>query len=105
LTRRPPPTPWPDSGSIGRARPWSSRDNQTRVVVYDTNYVSVRVWWMFRVFGHDSVVLDVSLTKCLAEGGPVESGEVLTVPLTSLFRVTLLALSQLQGHHHFSELD
>jgi len=31
-------------------------------VVYDTNYVSARVWWMFRVFGHDDVmVLDGGL--------------------------------------------
>ncbi len=52
-------------------------DNRTRVVVYDTNYVSARVWWMFQVFGHDDVViLDGGLTKWLAEGRPVESGEV-----------------------------
>ncbi len=52
-------------------------DNQTRVVVYDTNYVSARVWWMFRVFGHDNVmVLDGGLTKWLAEGRPTESGDV-----------------------------
>jgi thiosulfate/3-mercaptopyruvate sulfurtransferase len=51
-------------------------DNRTRVVVYDTNYVSARVWWVFRVFGHDDVVvLDGGLTKWLAESRPVESGE------------------------------
>jgi thiosulfate/3-mercaptopyruvate sulfurtransferase len=58
-------------------------DNQTRVVVYDTNYVSARVWWMFRVFGHDNVVvLDGGLTKWLAEGRPVESREVSVAPRT-----------------------
>jgi len=56
-------------------------DNRTRVVVYDTNYVSARVWWMFQVFGHDDVViLDGGLTKWLAEGRPVESGEVGVAP-------------------------
>jgi thiosulfate/3-mercaptopyruvate sulfurtransferase len=56
-------------------------DNQTRVVVYDTSYVSSRVWWMFRVFGHDNVVvLDGGLTKWLAEGRPVEGGEVSVTP-------------------------
>ncbi len=50
-------------------------DNQTRVVVYDTNYVSARVWWMFRVFGHDNVViLDGGLTQWLAEGRPTAAG-------------------------------
>lgn len=56
-------------------------DNRTRVVVYDTNYVSSRVWWMFRVFGHDNVaVLDGGLTHWLAEGRPVESGQVTVSP-------------------------
>lgn len=58
-------------------------DNSTRVVVYDTNYVSARVWWMFKVFGHDNVVvLDGGLTKWLAEGRPIESGEVSVAPRT-----------------------
>ena len=62
-------------------------DNETRVVVYDTNYVSARVWWMFRVFGHDNVVvLDGGLTKWLAEGRPVDSGEVSVVPRTFIAR-------------------
>jgi thiosulfate/3-mercaptopyruvate sulfurtransferase len=52
-------------------------DNRTRVVVYDTNYVSARVWWMFRVFGHDDVmVLDGGLAQWVAEGRPVEAGAV-----------------------------
>jgi thiosulfate/3-mercaptopyruvate sulfurtransferase len=45
-----------------------------RVVVYDTTGVSAaaRVWWMFRVFGHDDVaVLDGGMGKWLAEGRPV----------------------------------
>jgi thiosulfate/3-mercaptopyruvate sulfurtransferase len=48
-----------------------------RVVVYDVRGVvsAARVWWTFRVFGHDAVaVLDGGLKKWRAEGRPVESG-------------------------------
>lgn len=46
-----------------------------RIVVYDNNnfFASARVWWMFRFFGHeDVVVLDGGLRKWLAEERPVE---------------------------------
>ena len=45
-----------------------------RIVVYDTTGVSAaaRVWWTFRVFGHEDVaVLDGGLGKWLAEGHTV----------------------------------
>ncbi|MEM7124512.1 MAG: 3-mercaptopyruvate sulfurtransferase [Pseudomonadota bacterium] len=45
-----------------------------RIVVYDGGNMmaAARVWWMFRVFGHDDVaVLDGGLAKWLAEGRPV----------------------------------
>ena len=48
-----------------------------RIVVYDTRGVAsaARVWWTFRVFGHDAVAaLDGGLPKWRAEGRPVESG-------------------------------
>jgi thiosulfate/3-mercaptopyruvate sulfurtransferase len=48
-----------------------------RVVVYDTRGVvsAARVWWTFRVFGHDAVaVLDGGLPTWRAEGRPVEAG-------------------------------
>ncbi len=51
--------------------------NDDLVVVYDQAGVrsSPRVWWTFRVFGHERVrVLDGGLPKWLAEGRPVESG-------------------------------
>jgi thiosulfate/3-mercaptopyruvate sulfurtransferase len=46
-----------------------------RIVVYDAHGLmsAARVWWMFRVFGHDDVaVLDGGLPKWLAEGRPVD---------------------------------
>ena len=48
-----------------------------RVVVYDSRGVAsaARVWWTFRVFGHDAVaVLDGGLPKWRAEGRPVIAG-------------------------------
>src|SRR2546428_3899599 len=54
-----------------------------RVVVYGQKYLiaSARVWWSFRVFGHDRVaVLDGGLPKWKAEGRPVEAGAVTPPP-------------------------
>ena len=45
-----------------------------RIVVYDQLglFSAARVWWMFRVFGHqDVVLLDGGLPKWLSEGRPV----------------------------------
>jgi thiosulfate/3-mercaptopyruvate sulfurtransferase len=50
-----------------------------RIVVYDQRglFSAPRVWWTFRAFGHDDVVvLDGGLPKWLAEGRPVEDGTV-----------------------------
>ncbi|KAK0132414.1 3-mercaptopyruvate sulfurtransferase [Merluccius polli] len=52
--------------------------NDTHVVVYDASptgsYSAPRVWWMFRLFGHDAVsVLDGGMKGWLAEGRPVTS--------------------------------
>ncbi|VAV89265.1 3-mercaptopyruvate sulfurtransferase [hydrothermal vent metagenome] len=49
-----------------------------RIVVYDTsgNFCASRVWWMFRTFGiEDVVVLDGGLPKWMAEEKPMASGE------------------------------
>ena len=46
-----------------------------RVIVYDQSglFSAARVWWMFRLFGHQDVaVLDGGLPKWMAEGHPVE---------------------------------
>ncbi len=47
------------------------------VVIYDSHglFSAPRVWWSFRVMGHDNVwVLDGGLPKWIAEGRPVETG-------------------------------
>ncbi|HEY1858282.1 3-mercaptopyruvate sulfurtransferase [Acidocella sp.] len=47
------------------------------VVVYDQRglFSAARLWWMFRVFGHDNVsVLDGGLPGWIEAGGAVESG-------------------------------
>ena len=50
--------------------------NGNCIVVYDRasgGAAAARVWWMFRVFGHDEVsVLDGGIDKWLAEGRPVD---------------------------------
>ncbi len=50
----------------------------TRVVLYDTHetgfYSAARVWWLFKVMGHDKVsVLNGGFPKWLAEQRPVET--------------------------------
>lgn len=51
-------------------------DNRTSVIVYDAGYVSARVWWMFRLFGHQDVrILDGGFRRWQAEGRPVETGD------------------------------
>ena len=56
--------------------------DDTHVVVYDTanNAWATRVWWLFRLFGHDAVsVLDGGLTAWKEADYPVESGEATPV--------------------------
>lgn len=49
---------------------------QTEVIIYDAGYVSARVWWMFRAFGHARVkILNGGWRKWQAEGRPVETGD------------------------------
>ena len=54
-------------------------DADTHVIVYDGSGVNLsapRVWWMFRVFGHDRVsVLDGGIRAWRAAGLPLESGD------------------------------
>jgi thiosulfate/3-mercaptopyruvate sulfurtransferase len=53
------------------------------VVAYGGRHLiaSARVWWMFRVFGHDRVaVLDGGLARWREEGRPVETGAAAPAP-------------------------
>ncbi|HQT46762.1 MAG: 3-mercaptopyruvate sulfurtransferase [Acidocella sp. 20-63-7] len=54
----------------------------SQVVVYDQRgiFSAARLWWMFRVFGHDRVaVLDGGLPAWIAEGGALAAGEAAPV--------------------------
>lgn len=69
--------------------------NADTVVVYDGAgiFSAPRVWWTFRVFGHDNVaVLDGGLPKWRREGRPTESGppKCRTVPFTASYRPELV---------------
>ena len=79
------PAPWgaldhmlPDSETFAAKVGALGIGNDTHVVAYDTRglYSAARVWWMFRVYGHDRVsVLDGGLPAWRAAGGAVDSGE------------------------------
>ncbi len=61
-------------------------DENTHVVVYDNNerygmLAAPRVWWTFRVFGHDKVsIMDGGLPKWLKEGCNVTNSEESVTP-------------------------
>ncbi|HEX2250680.1 MAG TPA: sulfurtransferase, partial [Gemmatimonadales bacterium] len=54
------------------------------LVIYDgsgANLSAARVWWMFRVFGHErAAVLDGGLGKWRAENRPLERGTIMLPP-------------------------
>jgi len=57
-------------------------NSSSHVIVYDQRGIisSARLWWIFRVFGHDNVsVLDGGLPAWIAAGGAVEPGEPISV--------------------------
>lgn len=59
--------------------------NNAHVVCYDSTglFSAARCWWMFKIFGHDTVaVLDGGLKKWLAENRPIESGNSAATPQT-----------------------
>ncbi|CAJ0949061.1 unnamed protein product [Ranitomeya imitator] len=66
--------------------------NDSHVVVYDSDSSGMlyapRLWWMFRLFGHDNVsVLDGGLTNWMKQGHPVTSEDTNVTPET--FQVTM----------------
>ncbi len=70
--------------------------NGDRVICYDGTGVAsaaARVWWMFRLFGHDKVaVLDGGLPKWFREDRPLAEGAATPTPtsFTATLRPTLL---------------
>ena len=75
-----------------------------RIVCYDSNRfsASARAWWMFRMFGHDDVVvLDGGLGKWRADGHPIDDRAV--VPVERHFtprqnNLLLRKLDQIRAH-------
>jgi thiosulfate/3-mercaptopyruvate sulfurtransferase len=57
-------------------------DGDCRIVVYDNGeYAATRLWWMFRVFGHDRVaLLDGGLAGWSAAGGGLETATPAPAP-------------------------
>lgn len=48
----------------------------TEVVIYDAGYVSCRLWWMFRTFGHQKIrILNGGWRKWKAESRAIETGD------------------------------
>jgi len=70
----------PPADQFARAAGALGIADDTRVVVYDgsgANLSAARLWWLFRLFGHEPVaVLDGGWNKWLAEGRPVDTGPV-----------------------------
>ena len=81
----------PSPEHFGRSVSALGVGNDSHVVVYDTVglYSAARVWWMFRVFGHERVsVLAGGLPRWQAEGHPLESGEPSIAPGSFTARAT-----------------
>jgi thiosulfate/3-mercaptopyruvate sulfurtransferase len=78
-TRNPLPHMLPSADAFAQAVGALGIGDGDRVVVYGGRgaIAAARVWWTFRVFGHDAVaVLDGGLAKWRAEGRLLESGPV-----------------------------
>jgi thiosulfate/3-mercaptopyruvate sulfurtransferase len=85
----------PDASRFGEAAGALGIHDGDRVVVYAGKHMSAsaRVWWTFRVFGHDRVaVLDGGFPRWREEGRPVQSGEARPAPgrFTARFRPELV---------------
>ncbi len=79
------PHMFPDAEQFGRDIGTLGISNADTVVVYDSGgwVAAPRAWWMFLAFGHDKVrVLDGGLKKWIAEGHPVQGGNVMIKPAT-----------------------
>jgi len=73
----------PSPVEFGKAVEALGISNDSFIVVYDTPGLmsAGRVWWTFRVFGHERVaILDGGLRAWLAEGRPVTAEKSATTP-------------------------
>lgn len=70
----------PPAGRFAEAMSSLGLNDSDDLVIYDgsgTNLSAARVWWMFRVFGHQRVaVLDGGMEKWRREKRPIEQGTV-----------------------------
>jgi thiosulfate/3-mercaptopyruvate sulfurtransferase len=83
------PHMFPDAEQFGRDVGALGIGNADTVVLYDSGswVAAPRAWWMFLAFGHDKVrVLDGGLKKWIAEGHPVQGGNVMIKP--AVFKAT-----------------
>ncbi len=67
----------PDPMEFARTVSAMGVGSDNRIVVYASEGIApaARVWWMFRVMGHDAVrVLDGGLPKWIAARGPLQAG-------------------------------
>src|SRR5579864_2467768 len=79
------PHMFPSAEQFGRDVGALGIGNADTVAVYDAGgwVAGPRAWWMFLSYGHDNVrILDGGLKKWMAEGRPVQSGEVTPKPAT-----------------------
>jgi thiosulfate/3-mercaptopyruvate sulfurtransferase len=77
------PHMFPDAEQFARDVGGLGISNADTVVLYDSGgwVAAPRAWWMFLSFGHDKVrVLDGGLKKWIAEGHPVQGGNVMVKP-------------------------
>jgi thiosulfate/3-mercaptopyruvate sulfurtransferase len=94
----------PDAGTFAGAVGALGIGDGDRVVVYAGKHLvaSARVWWTFRVFGHERVaVLDGGFSRWRAEGRPTEAGEPSPVRrhFTARFHPELVTdLDQVRGN-------
>ncbi|MDQ8727760.1 3-mercaptopyruvate sulfurtransferase [Bradyrhizobium sp. LHD-71] len=80
------PHMFPDAEQFGRDIGTLGIGNADTVVLYDSGgwVAAPRAWWMFVTFGHEKKVrvLDGGLKKWIAEGHPVQGGNVMIKPAT-----------------------
>jgi thiosulfate/3-mercaptopyruvate sulfurtransferase len=77
-----------------------------RIIVYDGAglFSAARVWWMFRVFGHDDIaILNGGFPKWLREGWPVVSGPAM--PRERHFTARMNNLLMRDFDHMWSNLE